>query len=162
MQVEKALRTQGPRHGYECHLLCTLKSFSSIQVLWKDTITLHSCVFMHVFVCVSCVCSWTCVIICVFMHVFMFYWLCIVFVNVCLCADACLCVCMCEHMCACVFVHEVCIMGIFICLSHLSIHKLSVTLQWPLLLCINLVSRKVPSSSHTCQCMMTGECMCYY
>lgn len=155
VQVEKDLRKQGPNMVW---VSPSLNPQEVVQVLWKDMITLHLCV--HACVCVyhvyvlMCMCAYVCMYECLWMYSCMCE-LCFVFVNCkCLCVW---CVCRCVfmhvhvHICAwvylCMHVCEACIMGVCICLCHLLIHELSEAWEWRLLL---LISRKVPSSTHTC------------
>lgn len=155
VQVEKVSRKQGPNMVW---VSPSLNPQERTQVLWKGMITLH--LWVHACVCLyhvymlmcKCVCECVCMYICLWMYSCMCE-LSFVFVNCkCLCVwYVHCCVFMHVHICACLYlcmhVCEVCIMGVFIFLSHLLIRKLPEAWEWCLLL---LISRKLLSSMHTC------------
>lgn len=157
---EEGFEEARPQTWYEYHLLCTPKA--------SPLFIRHLCVFIHVCACVCHVCMLTFLCVYAYIHVWvscvLYLWM---RMCVCVCMCTCLCVLLCVHanVCSCVYlcmhVCEGCIMGVFICLSHLLIRKLSEAWEWCLLLCISLVSWKAPSSAHTCRCMLT-ECICCY
>lgn len=140
MQVEKALRKQGP------HMVWVSPSLHPQELLLcSGAVKRHDhpapmCSCMCVSLCVSCVYAHVYVCLCMYVCLWMYSCmseLCFVFVNYkcfsvwCVYVHVCVCRCVFMHVhiytCVylCMHVCEACIMGVFICLSHLLICKLS-------------------------------------